>query len=67
MSESTNRLRLAMIQMEVTENKRKNISTAQEMLRQATEKGAQMAVLPEMFCCPYNTKSFPVYGEPTEA
>lgn len=64
MSESTNRLRLAMIQMEVTENKRKNISTAQEMLRQATEKGAQMAVLPEMFCCPYNTKSFPVYGEP---
>lgn len=64
MSESNNMLRLAMIQMAVTENKRKNIETAQTMLRQAADRGAQMAVLPEMFCCPYHTKSFPVYAEP---
>ena len=43
MSESTNRLRLAMIQMEVTEKKKKNISTAQEMLRQAAEKRLEAA------------------------
>lgn len=49
MSESNNMLRLAMIQMAVTENKRKNIETAQTMLRQAAGQGAQMAVLPEMF------------------
>lgn len=64
MSESANRLHLAMIQMAVTENKRKNMETAQDMLRQAAGQGAQLAVLPEMFCCPYHTKSFPVYAEP---
>lgn len=64
MNQSAQTLRIAMIQMAVTANKRKNLETARQMLRQAADQGAQMAVLPEMFCCPYDTDTFPLYAEP---
>ncbi len=35
----------------------------EEYCRMAKEAGADMLCLPEMFCCPYETKNFPVYGQ----
>jgi len=51
-------MKMALIQMAVTENKRVNIEHAAALLKQAKAGGADMAVLPEMFCCPYDNASF---------
>ena len=56
-------MRAALIQMMVTADKEKNIRTACEKLRKAAEMGADIAVLPEMFCCPYQNDCFRTYGE----
>lgn len=58
-----NTIRVAMIQMKVDEDKRKNLETAGEYIRKSSKEGAHMAVLPEMFNCPYKTDNFPVYAE----
>jgi predicted amidohydrolase len=56
-------VKLALIQMTVTEDKRQNIAYAAARIRAQKQNGAQIAVLPEMFCCPYDTKYFMEYGE----
>ena len=56
-------MRVALIQMAVTADREGNLRTAAQKLRQAAEQGADMAVLPEMFCCPYENRCFRPYGE----
>ena len=56
-------MRAALIQMSVTADKRKNIEAACQHIREAAEAGADFAVLPEMFCCPYDNGCFRAYGE----
>lgn len=56
-------MRVALIQMPVTADKQKNLDTACRKLREAGENGADVAVLPEMFCCPYDNACFRPYGE----
>lgn len=56
-------MKIALIQMHVFEEKQKNIDTAISFLKLAKEQGADLAVLPEMFCCPYAAENFPIYGE----
>lgn len=56
-------MRVALIQMMVTADKAENINTACEKLREASANGADIAVLPEMFCCPYQNDCFRAYGE----
>lgn len=56
-------MRVALIQMPVTADKGKNIKTACCKIREAAKKGADFAVLPEMFCCPYENSCFRAYGE----
>lgn len=56
-------MRVALIQMAVTADRAANLRTACEKLRQAAVQGADMAVLPEMFCCPYENSCFRPYGE----
>ncbi|HYE82075.1 MAG TPA: carbon-nitrogen hydrolase family protein [Clostridia bacterium] len=58
-----NKPRVAMIQMHVEEDKLKNIANASEFVRKAAEQNADIAVLPEMFNCPYKTPNFPAYAE----
>lgn len=36
---------------------------AEKACMEAAERGADMVCLPEMFCCPYETKNFPRYAE----
>ncbi len=55
--------KIAVIQMHVEEDKLKNISNAGEFVRKAAAQGADIAVLPEMFNCPYKTSNFPIYAE----
>ncbi len=54
-------MRLAQIQMHVTADKAANLRHAEELLRSV--RGADMAILPEMFCCPYDNSCFRAYGE----
>lgn len=56
-------MRTALIQMPVTQNKRENIETARRRLWEVKTRGADIAVLPEMFCCPYDSACFRAYGE----
>ncbi len=56
-------MRLAMIQMDVVHDKEQNLAHAAALVRQAAWQGIDLAVLPEMFCCPYSNKYFRDYGE----
>lgn len=55
-------MKLAQIQMHVTADKTANLRHAEELLYSV--RGADMAILPEMFCCPYDNGCFRAYGEP---
>ena len=57
-------MRVALIQMPVTADRAGNIAYACEKIREAAAGGADVAVLPEMFCCPYQNDCFRPYGEP---
>jgi predicted amidohydrolase len=57
-------MRIVLIQMPVTDNKQANLDTATQKIREAAAQGADFAVLPEMFCCPYQNECFAVFGEP---
>ncbi len=59
-----NKPKVALIQMHVEADKLKNIKNASEFIEQAAENNADMAILPEMFCCPYKTSNFLEYAEP---
>lgn len=54
-------MKLAQIQMAVTADKAENLRHAAELIRRAGE--VDMAVLPEMFCCPYDNACFRQYGD----
>ena len=51
-------MKIALCQLSVTEDKTKNIKRACDMLHEAKALGAEMAVLPEMFCIKYRTELF---------
>ncbi len=57
-------IKLGLCQMAVSRDKGENLRRAQAALEQAARQGAQLAMLPEMFNCPYENPCFPVYGEP---
>lgn len=56
-------LKIAQIQMAVGRDKATNIRHACELIRQAAQQKIDMAILPEMFCCPYENDAFRPYGE----
>lgn len=58
--------KIGICQMKVVEDKTLNLNRAGVLIRQAVQNGAEMAVLPEMFNCPYQQKLFSKYAE-TEA
>ena len=55
---------VSMIQMRVSEDKRENLSRAEELI--ASCRGADIITLPEMFLCPYSPASFVKNAEPEE-
>ena len=58
------KLNLGLCQMKGSVHKEESLRRAEELVRRAARDGAQLAVLPEMFNCPYETSCFPRYAEP---
>lgn len=54
----------ALIQMRVTANKSENVDAAVEWVKRCAQDGARLIMLPEMFCCPYDSTAFPKFAEP---
>ncbi len=54
---------IAILQTKVYDDKDKNIHEAVQLIKKSSVKGADIVILPEMFCCPYNTSKFREYGE----
>ncbi|MGF7186571.1 putative amidohydrolase [Desulfitispora alkaliphila] len=52
------KLKLAIFQMLVEEEKEDNLLKVERMVVDAVKRGANMVVLPEMFNCPYDTEYF---------
>jgi len=57
-------LKIALIQMPVSQNKPENVELACLKVSEAAKLGADLLVLPEMFNCPYSNKYFRSYAEP---
>lgn len=58
-----NTVTIAQIQTHVFSEVKDNLKQAAELVRVAAKKGADIVCLPEMFCCPYEAKNFPIYSE----
>ena len=56
-------MKIALIQMAVGGGREENLRRAREGILRAAETGARLAVLPEMFLCPYDSACFPRYAE----
>ena len=57
-------MKVALLQMPVTADKAENLAVAADYVRRAADGGAQLAVLPEMFCCLYTNEAFRANAEP---
>ncbi len=57
------KLKIALCQMNVVDNKEKNIKKAINMIKKAKSEGADIVILPEMFNCPYENEKFVEYAE----
>ena len=58
-----NKFRVAAIQMPTVEDKMKNVKAVRRYLEELRDQKIDFVVLPEMFCCPYETGKFPEYAE----
>jgi omega-amidase len=56
-------IKIALIQMKVLEKKKDNLIKAEEKIIKASNDGAKLIILPEMFNCPYKESYFPEYAE----
>ncbi len=56
-------MKIALLQTPVCSDKAQNLAIAESYIAQAAEQGAAMAILPEMFLCPYENRCFPLYAE----
>ncbi|MGE5380435.1 MAG: carbon-nitrogen hydrolase family protein [Methylocystaceae bacterium] len=54
---------LGICQLQVTANKEQNLERAYRQLKYAAAHGANLAVLPEMFNCPYDQSYFTTFAE----
>lgn len=57
------KIKLALCQMNVVDNKEKNMKTVRLMIEESISKNADFIILPEMFNCPYSNDKFIEYGE----
>lgn len=58
-----NSLKVASLQLNVSDNKEKNTDRALAAIERAARVGADLVCLPEMWNCPYVTELFPEYAE----
>lgn len=58
-----NDIKLGLCQMKVTDIKQDNLKKAVNMIEACKNSNVNIAILPEMFNCPYDTQNFPIYAE----
>ena len=56
-------MKVAAIQMPTVKDKIQNIRNAGTYIEKIKAENPDFVILPEMFCCPYQTQNFPVYAE----
>ena len=56
------KIKVAAIQMPTVTDKMQNVRTAGIYLEKIKDEKPDFVILPEMFCCPYQTQNFPVYA-----
>lgn len=56
-------MKVALIQTKPTTSPTENLTRAAHKVKECAQRGAHVAVLPEMFCCPYDTRLFPRYAQ----
>ena len=59
-------MKVSVIQMKTGRTKEESLLAAEKSIFFAADQGSDVAVLPEMFICPYETSGFPVYAEETD-
>ena len=57
------KIKVAAIQMPTVTDKMQNVRTVGIYLEKIKDEKPDFVILPEMFCCPYQTQNFPVYAE----
>ncbi len=57
-------MKLTLIQSAVSELAEENVCRAESEIQAAARRGAELAVLPEMFCCPYSPRYFRQTAQP---
>lgn len=57
-------MKIALLQTPVGFDKQENLTRACTAVEQAARQGAELVILPEMFCCPYSNQYFPIFAEP---
>lgn len=60
------RILAALCQTPPPTGKEESLGYAVGYITKAAEQGAELVILPEMFCCPYNTAAFPENAEPVQ-
>ena len=57
------KIKIAALQIPTVAEKMENLNTVRTYLEKLKEEKPDFVILPEMFCCPYQTENFPVYAE----
>ena len=57
------KIKIAAIQMSTVADKMENVRTVKTYLEKIKDENPDFVILPEMFCCPYQTENFPIYVE----
>lgn len=57
------KFKAALLQTLVYDNKGRNIENAVKLIEKVSKEGADIAILPEMFCCPYDNSYFKLFSE----
>lgn len=57
------RIKVAALQLPVSPDKQENVQRVGAYLEKLKDEKPDFIILPEMFCCPYQTEYFPLYAE----
>ena len=57
------KIKIVAIQMSTVADKMENVRTVKAYLEKIKDENPDFVILPEMFCCPYQTENFPIYAE----
>ena len=56
-------LKIGLVQMHISSDKILNLNNAEKHIKELSQKGAEIVVLPEIFNSPYDTTKFKEYSE----